>query len=148
MTKLNFNIIINASKQKVWNVLWDDASYRKWTSAFCEGSYAVTDNWRVGSKVLFLAPNGSGVVSSVATNRQNEFMSFKHVGWIKDGIEDLTSEKVMKWSGAMENYSLQEANGVTTLIVEIDVLDEEKEYFINSFPKALELVKSLTQAGL
>ena len=46
MEKMNFSIDINAPKEKVWNVLWDDDSYRKWTSAFAEGSYAKTDNWK------------------------------------------------------------------------------------------------------
>ena len=54
MKNMNFDISINAPREKVWEVLWDDASYRKWTSAFSEGSYAVTDNWKKGSKILFL----------------------------------------------------------------------------------------------
>jgi hypothetical protein len=53
MEKMNFNISINALKEKVWNALWKDATYTKWTSAFTEGSYAVTDNWKEDSKVYF-----------------------------------------------------------------------------------------------
>jgi len=34
MKKINFNIEIDASAQKVWQVLWSDSTYRKWTSAF------------------------------------------------------------------------------------------------------------------
>lgn len=37
MKTLNFLIKIKASKEKVWNVLWDDETYRKWTSTFSEG---------------------------------------------------------------------------------------------------------------
>ena len=44
METLNFSININAPKEKVRKVLWDDSSYREWTSAFSEGSYAETDN--------------------------------------------------------------------------------------------------------
>ena len=66
MENMNFSVDINASKEKVWDALWEDASYRKWTSAFMEGSYAVTDNWKQGTKVLFLDPKGSGMVSMVA----------------------------------------------------------------------------------
>jgi hypothetical protein len=43
----------------------DDVTYRKWTSAFAEGSYAITD-WQTGSKALFVGPDGSGMVSRVA----------------------------------------------------------------------------------
>jgi hypothetical protein len=37
--------------------MWDDSTYRQWTSAFSEGSHAVSD-WKEGSKVLFLSPEG------------------------------------------------------------------------------------------
>jgi len=44
MERINFSISIDAPKEKVWNVLWNDSSYRKWTSVFAEGSSVVTDN--------------------------------------------------------------------------------------------------------
>ena len=102
MEKINFSININALREKVWNVLWNDNSYRKWTSVFMEGSYAVTDNWTEGTNVLFLAPGGNGMVSNVAINRKNEFISFEHLGEIKDGVKDTESEKVKAWAGAHE----------------------------------------------
>ena len=119
MEKINFYISINAPKEKVWNVLWDETSYRKWTSVFAEGSTVVTDNWKEGSKVLFLDGNGSGMVSMVAANKPNEYMSFKHMGEVKDGVEDISSEKIKGWSGSMENYTLKEAGGKTELKVEM-----------------------------
>lgn len=145
MKKMNFSIIINASKEKVWQTLWNDNNYRKWTSVFCEGSHAITDNWKEGSKVLFMDPKGNGMVSSIAVNRPNEFMSFKHLGEVKDGVEDTTSDKVKGWAGARENYTLNELNGKTELLVEMDVNDEFKDYFINMFPKALNKVKQLSE---
>ncbi|HEU4860337.1 MAG TPA: hypothetical protein VFT15_10890 [Chitinophagaceae bacterium] len=62
MEKINFATTINAPREKVWKVLWDEASYRDWTSVFTEGSYAKTDNWKEGSKVLLLSPDGDGMV--------------------------------------------------------------------------------------
>lgn len=149
MQKLNFSTSINASKEKVWDVLWEDATYRKWTSAFAEGSYAKTDNWKEGSKVLFLGPTESGtesgMVSMVARNRPNEYMSFKHLGEVKDGIEDTTSEKVKGWAGSTENYTLKEENGKTTLLVDMDIPDEFKEMFEQMWPNALNKVKELSE---
>ena len=145
MEKSNFSIRINAPKEKVWKTLWDDSTYRQWTSPFMEGSYAVTDNWKEGSKVLFLAPGGSGMVSTVAANRPNEFMSFKHLGEVKDGVEDTTSEKVKAWAGAHENYTLKETGGVTELVVEMDMTDDFKDYFTKTWPVALEKVKELSE---
>lgn len=145
MEKIKFSTSIKAPKEKVWKTLWDDSSYRKWTSAFHEGSYAETDNWKEGSKVLFLGPGGSGMVSTVAVNRPNEYMSFEHLGEVKAGVEDTTSDKVKKWAGATENYTLKENDGVTELVMEMDINDGYKDMFINIWPKALEQVKILSE---
>ena len=144
MEKMSFSTSINAPKEKVWKILWGDDTYRKWTSAFAEGSHAVTD-WKEGSKVLFLDGKGSGMVSKIESKKQNEFMSFKHLGEIKDGIEDTTSEKVTAWAGALENYTLKEANGITRLTVTMDIADDFKDYFMKTFPKAMDQVKILSE---
>ena len=147
MQKLNFSTDIKAPKEKVWQTLWDDASYRNWTSAFSEGSYVITDNWKEGSEVKFLDPTGCGMVSKVAVNRPNEYMSFEHLGEVKDGVEDRSSEKVKEWAGAKENYTLKEANGVTTLAIEMDTADQYKDMFMQMWPKALEKVKALAESN-
>ena len=99
MEKLKFKTVINAAPEKIWKVLWDDTTYRKWTSAFSEGSYAETD-WKEGSKVLFLDGKGQGMVSRIAENRPNEYMSIEHLGEVKDGVEDTSSDRVKAWAGA------------------------------------------------
>ncbi len=143
MEQINFSITLDAPKEKVWEALWEDSSYRNWTGAFFEGSYAETDGWKQGTKVLFLSPGGSGIVSKVAVNRPCEFMSFKHIGELKDGVEDTTSDKIKQWAGAMENYTLTETAGKTTLLVTLDVTEEDKDYFMEAWPKALEKIKTL-----
>src|SRR5215217_2459150 len=110
MEKIKFSTSINAPKEKVWDTLWDDSNYRKWTSVFSESSHAVTD-WKEGSKILFLDGKGEGMVSKVETNRPHEFMSFKHLGIVKKGIEDTSSDEAKSFSGAMENYTLKEVDG-------------------------------------
>jgi hypothetical protein len=107
--------------------------------------HAKTDNWKEGSKVLFLDPNGSGMVSMVAKNNPNEYMSFKHLGVVKDGQEDTTSDEVKGWQGAMENYTLKEVDGKTRLLVEMDATDDFSDYFNNTWPKALERLKKLAE---
>lgn len=145
MEKLQFSSMINAPKEKVWNPLWQDETYRKWTSVFSPSSHAQSD-WKEGSKILFLDGNGSGMVSQIAANRPNEFMSFKHLGEVKNGVEDTESEKVSAWAGAFENYTLVEADGGTMLVVDIDMNEEYKDMFMGLFPKALEQVKLLSES--
>lgn len=144
MKKGNFSVKINAPKEKVWDTLWNDESYRKWTSVFSEGSYADTD-WKEGSKVLFLSGDGSGMYSQVARNIPNEFMSFRHLGVVKNGIEQPMDEETKQWSGAMENYRLREKDGVTELTTEMDMTDDFADYFEKTLPQALEKVKELAE---
>ncbi|MEP7374484.1 MAG: SRPBCC domain-containing protein [Chitinophagaceae bacterium] len=144
MEKLNFKTVINAAPEKIWNVLWNDDTYRKWTSAFAEGSYAKTD-WQEGSKVLFLDGNGRGMVSRIAKNRPNEYMSIEHLGEINNGVEDTTSDKVKDWAGAHENYTLKKVNGKTELSIDMDINDEFKEMFAKIWPVALDNVKKLSE---
>lgn len=144
MEKLNFSIKIKAPKQKVWSTLLDDKTYRIWTSVFAEGSYAVTD-WKEGSKALFTDGKGQGMVSTIAKNIPNEFLSIRHLGMVKDGVEDTESDEVKAWAGAMENYTLKENGGITELKVDMDSNAEFKDYFSETWPKALEKVKELSE---
>ena len=144
MERKNFSISINASRAKIWDVLWSDSSYRQWTSVFAEGSRAETD-WKKGSKVLFVDGAGDGMVSTIIENIPNEFMSIKHLGEVKNGIEDTASEKVKQWAGAMENYTLTEVDGKTELNVDMDIAEEYKDYFLTTWPKALQKVKQLAE---
>jgi len=148
MQKINFSASINAPKEKVWTCLWEIFHYNTWTSVFSEGSTVKTDNWKEGSKILFLDGNGQGMVSMVAANRPNEFMSFKHLGVVKDGVEDTSSEAVSAWAGLMENYSLSGENGNTVLSVEMECTDDFKEYFMKTWPVAFEKVKGLAEGTL
>lgn len=143
---INFSVQINAPREKVWSVLFDDATYRQWTAAFHEGSYAETD-WQEGSKALFLGPGGKdGMVSTIARNIPNEFLSIKHLGIVKDGVEDTTSEEVQKWAGGLENYTLKENDGGTELIIDGSNIPEEyHDYFTGVWPKALAKVKELSE---
>ena len=47
--------------------------------------------------------------------------------------------------GGMESYELVEKNGITNLIVKIDVPPGQEETFKVRFPKALERVKILAE---
>jgi uncharacterized protein YndB with AHSA1/START domain len=139
--KVQFSIDIAASPEKVWHALWDDANYRAWTSVFTEGSHALTDNWKEGSKVLFLGPDGSGMYSIVARNIPNEFMSFEHHGEVKNH-----AEIPMPWAGAHEDYYLAANGDTTTLRTEMDASPEFEAFFNATFPQALQKIKELAEA--
>ena len=147
MEKMEFNIDINAPKEKVWNTLWGDDTYREWTSAFAEGSRVDTD-WQQGSKVLFLDEKNSGMVSTIVENKPNEFMSIKHLGIVKDGVEDIDSAESKEWSGGLENYTLKSVEGKTHLDIEMSatgIPEDMINYFQNTWPKALDKLKEIAE---
>jgi uncharacterized protein YndB with AHSA1/START domain len=141
MNRLHFSIDIAAPREKVWEVLWEDASYRDWTSAFSEGSYAVSD-WNEGSTIQFLDSSSRyGMSAVIERKRPGEFISFRHEAEIRNGQVQQPAE----WSGAHENYTLTSNDGKTTLTVDLDAPDEYRHMFEGKFPQALQRVKTLAE---
>ena len=139
MTTMNFSIKINAPKEKVWDKLWSDESYRQWTEVFSPGSYAQTD-WQEGSKVLFLTPKGEGMFSLIEKKVPFQEMTFKHLGEVKNGVEE---EK--DWGNARESYYLKESDGATEVTVQLDSTEDHQKYFSETFPKALDRLKQISE---
>lgn len=127
----------------------DETTYREWTKVFHEGSY-YKGNWEEGSEILFLGPSDTGegeegMVSRIKENRPYAFISIEHLGFIKDGVVDTTSEEVKKWTPAFENYTFNEKEGGTEVAVDMDVADEYKAMFEDMWPKALQDLKELAE---
>ena len=142
INRLHFSIEIKAEKSQIWKALWDDPSYRDWTAVFFEGSYAVTENWEEGSKVLFLGPDQSGIYSIIEKHVPNSTMEFKHIGNVLKGKEQPLDDEARSWSGTTEVYTLKESKDASILHVDIDVLEEHLDFMKEAFPKALERIKS------
>lgn len=142
MKTLNFSTEINAGADKVWFALWDDAHYRKWTTAFHEGSHYKTD-WKEGGRIHFLDPQGNGMYSNITKNQPYEKMFFTHIGEIKNFEEQPLDDASRSWTNAEENYTLSENKGVTTLTVTLNVVEDERmiAMFAEAFPKGLAIVK-------
>nr|WP_294939569.1 SRPBCC domain-containing protein [uncultured Flavobacterium sp.] len=145
MKKVQFTTRINAPKERVWQVLWDDPTYREWTSVFSEGSKAISD-WQEGSKIHFLNENNDGMYSTIDKRIDNEIMNFKHIGNVKNGEELPVVGTTESWSGSTENYTLSEAGGSTILTVEMDIVPDYLDFFNEKFPQAFEKIKTLSEA--
>lgn len=142
-------MLINAPKDKVWHAMLDDQPYREWTNAFNEGSY-YKGSWEKGSKILFLGPNPNtgeegGMVSRIAENKPYEFISIEHLGIVQNGVEDTTSEAARKWAPAFENYTFNDKDGATEVLVDMDVEDELAQMFNEMWPKGLRKLKELAE---
>lgn len=142
METLEYNIEIDATPEKVWSVLWDDLSYRQWTSAFTEGSFYI-GTWKEDSLMKFFDPNNNGMYSRVLKNDPNKEMSFIHLGEIYDGVE-----VPQDWGNAIESYILEETETGTKLTAKINSSEEFKGFFEDKFPRALQNVKNLSENQL
>jgi uncharacterized protein YndB with AHSA1/START domain len=144
MIDLHYSIQIDAPREKVWEVMLNDATYREWTATFMPGSYYQGD-WAEGSKMLFLGPAGEGkkdggMAAIVKENRPQEFISLEYHAEIHDGVE-----VPMKGTG-FENYTLQDKDGGTEVSVDLLGLpDEYADMFDDSWPKALETLKEIAE---
>ena len=142
MKTIEFSIEINAAKECVWATLWEDATFRDWASIIDEGTY-MKGIMKEGNEIQFLSSlNGYGVTSLIAKLSPNEYVLFRHNA---DTKESGQQEREKEWTGGTESYSLSEKNGVTTLIVKIDVPQEQEETFRIRLPKAMERIKMLAE---
>jgi hypothetical protein len=142
---IQFTAAINAPAAVVWRHVTSPASYSRWASAFAEGSH-FEGAWEQGSKIRFLSPSGDGMVAEIAGNRENEFISIRHLGFIANGVEDTTSEAVKAWAPAYENYTFIALPEGTKMVVDQDVAAEWEEYLLEAWPKALVLLKELSES--
>lgn len=144
MQTLQFTQAINAPRERIWDVLWNERTYPLWTAPFGEGGKAVSD-WKEGGRVLFLSAEGDGMYGLLDRVDKPAFLSITHQGAYKDGKEQPQDEASRAWSGAKEQYTLTERNGGTELRVSVQVVDSEADPFRKMFPAALVRVKELAE---
>jgi len=144
LKRLQWSIDIAAPASKVYQMLVGPESYKEWTSAFGEGLY-YEGSWQSGQRIRFLTPDGHGVVSEIAENRPNEFLSIRHLGYIDDnGVEDTSSEAIRAWAPAYENYTFTATPEGTKLTVDQDMTDDFAS-MPEAWPTALGKLKALCE---
>ncbi len=151
MQKLHYSIVINAPREKVYETMLSDATYREWTEAFGMGNGYYEGDWSEGSTMRFIGQdpenpeNLSGMISRVAKNTKNEFVSLESIGQIVNGVDDITSDQVKGWLGALEEYTFSDVDGGTELRVDQDTADEFAEMFKGMWPKGLAKLKEICE---
>lgn len=148
MKTLQFSIDIHAPATKVWDILWNPNTYSKWTSSFNPDDStggSIQSDWQVGGRTLILDGSGNGMVSTIKSKNEPYDVVFEHLGTLENGQDDTTSEQVKDWAGALEEYHLTEASGITTLQASVQTDEEWEESMSRSFNKGLEVVKRLSE---
>jgi len=87
------------------------------------------------------------MVSKIAENSHEQFISIQHIGFLVNGIEDTTSEAVKSWGESFENYTLTPTSTGTLFQVDMDAEENYTDYFNQVWPKALIKLKQLSETG-
>lgn len=143
------SITINAPREKVWHVLWDDPSYRDWCSFFSPGSF-LDGKLELGEKIRFLGPNpedGSTgwLLTEITELVPNEVMVFTFHWVVANGADITEGPEVETWIGLKEQYHLTESNGITTLAIDTVMADEYHDMMLDAWDKALVRIKELSE---
>ena len=152
MNKLQYTIKINAPVNKIYDLMLgisNKSTYEQWTAMFNPTS-TYEGNWNKGSKMLFVGfdekGNKGGMVSEIADNITNKYISIHHYGLVQANKEITFGPEVEKWANGFENYTFQENSGVTEIVVELVGLTENlNEYMNDSWPKALNKLKEVCE---
>jgi uncharacterized protein YndB with AHSA1/START domain len=148
LERLHFETSIKAGIEKVYKTLIDEKHYSEWTAEFNPTSY-FKGSWEKGSKILFLGTdkngNTGGMTSRIKENIPNKFISIEHLGIVQGDKEITSGEEVEKWAGGLENYTFVQDQQKTLLSVDVDANSEFRSYFMETFPKALNKLKSICE---
>lgn len=146
--KLHFKIDIDAPIEKVYQVITDSISFSDWTSLFGVPSF-YKGSWEKGSKMIFIADmeDGSqmGMVSRIVEHIPNQLISIEHLGSYLNGEETMEGEEVDAFKGSLETYKLSYDGKTTTMSVETDVFITPDDFYNETWPKALNRIKELSE---
>lgn len=151
MKKLQYTISIDAPVTKIYDVMLgitNKSTYEQWTALFNPTS-TYEGTWDKGNKILFIGVdengNKGGMVSKIVDNIPNQFVSIQHYGLVQGDKEITEGPEVEKWANGFENYTFEENNGTSNVIVDLDTTEDFIEYMNETYPKALDKLKELCE---
>lgn len=145
METVEYSILLYASKEKIWEKLWDKECYAKWTQFF-EPQFYIKSDWKVDGKTYFLKDEENGMVSTISSLDQPNEIIFQHLGTLIDGVEDIHSANVVEWSGTEEKYFLRSVEAeVTELSVIVHIYKYQRPKMDEGFRKGFEILKELCE---
>lgn len=151
MKKLQFKISIHAPVTRTYDFMLginNKSTYEQWTALFNPTS-TYEGSWDKGNKILFVGVDGKGekggIVSRIAENIPNRFVSIQHYGLVKAGREITEGPEVEKWANGFENYTFGENSETTTVTVDLEITEDFAGYMNETYPKALNKLKELCE---
>ena len=151
MKKLQFKVSIHAPVTRIYDFMLgtnSKSTYEQRPSLFNPTS-TYEGSWDKGTKILFFGVDEKGekggMVSRIAENIPNQFVSIQHYGLLQADKEITEGPEVEKWANGFENYSFEENNETTTVTVDLDITEDLLDYMNQTYPKALDKLKELCE---
>jgi len=145
MTKLNYSIEINAKNEHVWKTMLAPETYQQWVKAFSANSKFIGE-WKQGETILFFDPDLGGSKAILEIFDPYNVILARHFSMVdKNQNENNEDEMSKKWIGSTERYSLIETTDKTKLNIEMTTDEAFTKMFDSSWPKAMEIIKSLCE---
>jgi len=146
MKTLEYQIDINASKEKVWNTMLQLETYKQWVEVSWPGS-SYEGEWKQGEAMRFGSPGQGGTYAELREVRPYEHIYAEHTAAINpDGSLDRDSEMAKGWVGTTESYTFTEKNGKTELKIQMKTNPDWVSMFNEGWPPALEKLKELCES--
>lgn len=148
MERMQFKTEINAPVSKVFETMLGKDTFKQWTAVFNPSSDFV-GTWEKGAKILFVGTDKEGkkggMVGVIRELDTNKYVSIEYTGILDGDVEITEGPQIDDWAGGLENYTFSESGNRTTVLVEIDVNEEMKEYFRDTYPRALKKLKEICE---
>lgn len=153
MERRRFSVEVAAPAAVVWSTMFDESTYRQWTSVFNPDSY-FEGTWQPGTEIRFLgsSPEGegsgmTGVFGVITAHRPYEFVAIEYQGQIVNDADDISSQEARQLIGARESYTFVQNNGSTTVTIDVDTADTYDQMLSELWPKGLAKLKELAEAA-
>lgn len=141
--RLVFGCEIAAPRQHVWHLMLDDATFRRWTLPFCDGSHYRGD-WTVGRELRFLDPHGNGTLGRVVAHWPAEIVCLRREASLR-AHRRVVEPPERDWTGCTEDWLFSGHDGSTRLRVEADVPPAHGDALARAWPRALACLKTLCE---
>jgi len=148
MVKLEFSIDIQASAQKVFDVVTGKETAAAWISVFSPHSF-FEGSWDEGQKITFKTPDEhgriNGMVCRIEKNIPGKELYIQPLGSFMDGKEITDSKTIESLAVTYENYLFNQKDGYSELKILAVALAEFESFFNETWPVALKLIKEMAE---
>ena len=86
------------------------------------------------------------MASCIRENAPGKFVSIEHLGIVQNGKEILSGPESEQWAGGLEEYTFTKAGNATLVEIDMDSNEEFKSYFMETWPRALNKLKSVCES--